>query len=289
MRKMLVMDDLGTARQKTGSSAPINGAAAHAQTTGTVARTFRRNKAFIEDVLRENELLRYEALHLKQKLTLARDEHIARAGDVMNENFLLHRQLKEITAQFDALSRQREDFRERFQEVECQNENLLNLYVSSYQLHSTLKQETALGVVSEILLNLLGAEVFTLWIVGEGTGRMELVKVTDECGLFGEARPRIPAASLAALRGAQTWFAPNGQESDALCCIPLKLDEKTVGAIVIHKLLLQKSGFSSLDEELLGLLAGQAAATLIGARLHACFGMNLAWDPADEGYGTSSG
>ncbi|HEY5998435.1 MAG TPA: GAF domain-containing protein [bacterium] len=250
---------------------------------GSVVRAYNRSKAFVEEVMRENELLRYKVLHLEQELVRSRQEHASRAGDVMSENFQLRRQLEEIKTRFDQLNRQSEDFRERYQEVERQNENLLNLYVSGYQLHSTLDEETALSVVREILLNLVGAEAFALWLVDGASGRMTLLSLTDESGLEDGVRPRIPAEALDSLRAGNSWFGRERRDGDPLCCVPLKLEERTVGAISIHRLLTQKPEFTGLDEEILGLLAAQAAATLIGARLYSRSGQELVWADGDCG------
>ena len=51
--------------------------------------------------------------------------------------------------------------------------------------------------------------------------------------------------------------------------IPLRVDDRPVGAIVIYKLLQQKAGFSSLDNELFTLLAGHAATAIFASRLYA--------------------
>ena len=51
--------------------------------------------------------------------------------------------------------------------------------------------------------------------------------------------------------------------------IPLGVDGRPVGAIVIYKLLQQKDGFSALDNELFTLLAGHAATAIFASRLYA--------------------
>jgi hypothetical protein len=42
--------------------------------------------------------------------------------------------------------------------VQSQNDSRLNLYVASYQLHSTLNPGEVVRVIHEIILNLIGAE-----------------------------------------------------------------------------------------------------------------------------------
>ena len=60
-----------------------------------------------------------------------------------------------------------------------------------------------------------------------------------------------------------------------------------MGVLAIYKLLEQKEGFTSLDQEILGLLAAQAAATLIGARTFTRGGGVLEWAPDDDGRGVA--
>jgi regulator of replication initiation timing len=292
--KSVVADRAGSAgrRHSQGGARPMSqkkdkDQQEHLPAADSAVRAYTRSKNFVEELMRENERLRYKVFHLQQELAgvprASSDSH----HDVLSENQQLRRQLEEIKAQFEALNRENEEFRQRYQEVELQNENLLNLYVSGYQLHSTLNEEAVLTIIREILLNLVGAEVFGVWLVNRDSGRMELVSVTDECDLLKGLPARLPPERLAALRGGEPWYAAGaGAAAGApLSCIPLKLEEHTVGVLAIFKLLEQKQGFTSLDQEILGLLAAQAAATLIGARTFTRGGGALVWDPADDGLG----
>lgn len=262
----------------------------HLPAGGGAVRAFTRSKNFVEELMRENERLRYKVFHLQQEqagLPRAGDE---RHQDVITENQQLRRQLEEIKARFEALNRENQDFRQRYQEVEHQNENLLNLYVSGYQLHSTLNEESVDAIVSEILLNLVGAEVFGIWLLNPESGRMELVNVTDECGLLGGSPARLSAERWEALRAGEAWYAAGVVAAgEPLSCIPLKLEERPVGVLAIYKLLEQKEGFTPLDQEILGLLAAQAAATLVGARLFTRGGGVLEWAPGGNGLPVAPG
>jgi len=260
----------------------------HLAAADGAVRVYTRSKNFVEEIMRENERLRYKVFHLQQELAGMPQAPSDRHHDVVSENQQLRRQLEEIKTQFEALNRENEDFRQRYQEVEHQNESLLNLYVSGYQLHSTLNEEAVVSIIREILLNLVGAEVFGVWLLDPGSGRMELVSVTDECGLLEGTPVLLAAERWEALRGGEPWYAPVGsvaKPGDPLSCIPLKLEDRPVGVLAIYKLLEQKDGFTALDQEILGLLAAQAAATLIGARTFTRGGSALDWDPGDDGLG----
>jgi hypothetical protein len=62
-----------------------------------------------------------------------------------------------------------------------------------------------------------------------------------------------------------------------------------VGALAIFKLLVQKGGFSSLDQELLGLMASQAATAVIGAQTFTRTGVSLQWAADDDGADVGAG
>ncbi len=53
-----------------------------------------------------------------------------------------------------------------------------------------------------------------------------------------------------------------------MVCIPLRIEERPIGAIAIYRLLQQKDGFTPLDHELFTLLAGHAATAIFAARLY---------------------
>ena len=264
----------------------------HLPAADGAVRAYTRSKNFIDEIMRENERLRYKVFHLQRELAGAPKTPVDRHHDVVSENQLLRKQLEEIKAQFDALNRESEDFRQRYQEVELQNENLLNLYVSGYQLHSTLNEDAVVSIIREIMLNLVGAEVFGIWLLDPESGRMQLVNVTDECSLLAGKPVLLAAERWEALRSGEPWYTVKGSvvpAGDPVSCIPLKVEERPVGVLAIYKLLEQKDGFTALDQEILGLLAAQAAATLIGARTFTRSCSVLEWVSDDDGRGVALG
>jgi GAF domain-containing protein len=62
---------------------------------------------------------------------------------------------------------------------------------------------------------------------------------------------------------------PPAEGGHPVVCIPLRVDDRPIGAISIHRLLSQKDGFSALDHELFTLLAGHAATAIFASRLYA--------------------
>ena len=79
---------------------------------------------------------------------------------LLDENRRLHDLLSEIQEESKKAS-------ERYVEVEQQNTNLANLYVASYQLHSTLDFREVIQIVQEIVINLIGAEAFAILLLDD--------------------------------------------------------------------------------------------------------------------------
>jgi hypothetical protein len=239
-----------------------------------VAQHYTKGMHFVEELLRENERLRYKLIHLNQEMADIPDNNGSSMLEMEDELSRL-RALKEmIQGQFENMKKENQEFRQRYTELEKQNESFMNLFVSSCQIHSSLDEEYILLTMQEIALHMVGAEVFSVWMVDQDSGTLEIIASTDECGQFNGQFPDLDDEifkNLAA--GKASHFSYEGksakQTTDPLACIPLLMEGRTIGAIVIYKLLVQKAGFTSLDHELLDLLATQAVSALVGARCYA--------------------
>jgi nitrate/nitrite-specific signal transduction histidine kinase len=169
------------------------------------------------------------------------------------------------------MEQENRQFAERYVEIEEENNALANLYVASFQLHSTLEMGEVLKIVLEIVINLIGAERFAVYVFDEKT--QELVPVAAE----GQAVEDLPKVALgagpigSALETGETLYGPaagSRGSDEPMVAIPLRVERTLIGAIAIHALLEQKPGFTGLDRELFTLLAGHAATAICAARLH---------------------
>jgi hypothetical protein len=95
-----------------------------------------------------------------------------------------------VRERLDQVELENSQFAQRYVEVEEENNNLANLYVSSYQLHSTLDLTEVLRIITEIVINLIGAEVFAVYLVGRREA--ELLPVISE----GWSSSAFPKAKL---------------------------------------------------------------------------------------------
>ncbi len=238
-------------------------------------QVFKRGAEFTQELLRENERLRYRLVQLEESVrevekgpVSGTEEHLLqRVRELEEERHHLLNKFKEVEAE-------NKDFANRYLEIEEENNNLANLYVASYQLHSTLDFREVMQIILEIAINLIGAEDFGVLLLDEKTN--ELRAVATE----GIRTEDIPAVKLgegtigrAAKEGTNHFAAKIRHEGpvdllDPMVCIPLKIKEHVIGVIAIYKLLIQKEKFTPLDLELFTLLAGHAATATFASRLY---------------------
>lgn len=235
---------------------------------------FRKGEAFAQDLLKENERLRSEIAGLSEKLQSASlqasKEGSAAAGRANEEHESLKVHLREI-------EKENEDFARRYVEVEEENNALANLYVASFQLHSTLNFDEVINIVMEIIINLIGAERFAIYLLDESG---EELKPAAHEGFEGRSpgRVRVGQGIIGEVaRSGDRYLLeapspgsgpPEGDERTPIVCIPLKIHDHVMGTLVIYSFLAQKKKqMTRVDHELFSMLAGHAATALFGAKL----------------------
>jgi hypothetical protein len=178
--------------------------------------------------------------------------------------------LLERIAEMEATNR---DFTERYIQIEQLNANLANLYVASYRLHGSLQRTDVLDTLREILINLIGTENFAVF---ERERASSILRVAVSFGTEGH----VPALSLAdpglgaLIASGVPYLASDGAEPPGLsrplaACVPLRIGDRVIGAIVVYELLAHKGALEEGDVELFNLLATHAATALYCSDLHA--------------------
>jgi hypothetical protein len=235
---------------------------------------FSRGAEFTKQILQENERLRMRVTEVEERQNYAaqdgaeweklREELLARIAGLENEK-------QDVLDCLRAVEEENRHFADRYLEIEEENNNLANLYVASYQLHSTLDLSEVLKTIIEIVINLIGAEVFAVYVLDEKSD--QLSPVASE-GKALSAFPRVPLGSGVVGESVESGETACGDAlpSDDLelpiVCIPLRIEERPIGAIAIFKLLAQKDAFAPLDHELFTLLGGHAATSIFAAQLY---------------------
>lgn len=232
---------------------------------------FRKGEEFTKELLKENEKLRYRIAQLEDVHDKAGDGEAHPYEDRIRK---LESEITTLQERYQKVEDENKDFASKYLEVEEINNALANLYVASYQLHSTLDFNEVLRIIIEIVINLIGAEVFAVLLVDEKTN--EIVPVSSE----GTALEAVPKARIGegiigmVVKEGENYFAADvsggGEVGTAapVVCIALKIKEHVIGAIAIYTLLTQKEKFNNVDYELFNLLAGHAATAIFSARLY---------------------
>jgi hypothetical protein len=235
---------------------------------------FRRGAEFTKELLRENERMRHQLVQLEQEQrTAARnpEDWSKLRSELMQRLRSLEEEYASCRERLMQVETENQQFAQRYLEIEDENNNLANLYVASYQLHSTLDIEEVLKIILEIVINLIGAEIFAVYLI-DGSSQ-ELTAAASE-GLPISAFPKCalgsgPLGKAVALAETTCWDTARSDDlRQPIVCIPLAIQKRPIGAIAIYSLLQQKDGFSALDHELFTLLGGHAATAIFAARLY---------------------
>ena len=243
---------------------------------------FKRAEEFTETLLRENERLRFQILDLEERVRSKETQplDVAAASGPLRELLTrieaLEQEREQMLARFRSVQRENLSFEERSREIERENNNLANLYVASYQLHSTLDLREVTQIILEILLNFIGAKIFAVLLLDEQANLLRPLAAE------GIARDKVPVVKSgegaigAVVSTGRVLLETQRQQPTnldrPLIVSPLRIKDRVVGAIVIWEFLQQKTELADVDHELLNLLAVHAASALQSAKLAADLG-----------------
>ncbi len=236
-----------------------------------------KQKDFIQDLLKENERLRFEVASLRSRAGSGADNTLVQQElDLLKKRIAqMEREKQEIEVAYQRVEDENKDFAQRYVEVEEQNNNLANLYVASYQLHSTLDFQEVVHIVMEIIINLIGAEIFSIMLLDEKTNELGVIahEGYDDGLEFPTIRIGDGVIGSVAKSGDPYYINQAGADYridflHPIAAIPLKIKENVIGVINIHKLLVQKDAFTAVDYELFSLLAAHAATAIFSSKLY---------------------
>lgn len=233
---------------------------------------FRKGEEFTKNLLKENEKLRFRIAQMEDAVQHAAGEEKVRTYEDRIKK--LEEEIVAVKERYEKVEEENKDFAAKYVEVEEINNALANLYVASYQLHSTLDFDEVLRIIKEIVINLIGAEIFAILLMDEKAN--DIVPVAAE-GVELDVVPRVKLGAGiigSVAKEGESYFAAdlheagNVEKGMPLVCISLKIKEHVIGVIAIFSLLMQKEGFNNVDYELFNLLAGHAATAIFSARLY---------------------
>jgi GAF domain-containing protein len=239
---------------------------------------FKRGAELSDELVQENRRLRDQITKLETdnaelRTQLASDRAIR---DLLKKIDQLEREKQRLLSEVHEHEEITGRITNRFTEIEGELESFANLYVASFQLHGSLRLRTVVRHVKELLQQLVGVRSLAVYFADEEGRR--LVPVTAE-GVDLAGLPDVSlhdgaahdAASALVERTFITGVAhvTEGEiGASPAACIPLAIEDRAVGVIVVHSLLAQKPQFVTVDRELFKLLGAHAGAAIIAAYLY---------------------
>jgi hypothetical protein len=238
---------------------------------------FQRGAELTDELVKENRRLRDQLAGVEEqnaslKTQLASDQAIRELLTKIDE---LEREKSRLLSTVHEQEEITSRVSNQFVAVESELESFANLYVASFQLHSSLRVRSAMRNVKELLCQLVGARSIGIYFI-DGEER-RLLPIASE-GLDMGALPAIEVRGGAAtgpveaviervyLTGVPHMADGEGAPAPA-ACIPLQLEDRIVGVIVVYALLQHKKRFVTVDRELFKLLGAHAGGALVAAEL----------------------
>lgn len=228
----------------------------------------RRGRRFTEELLGENERLRFQVVQGESEKLLLQNRLETEVSAMNIENAQLRRRLEHLEKRFEETEAENRDFALRYVKVAHENEGLASLYVASCRLHSTLEPDEVTAIISEIVVELVGAEEFALLLADERTDELVPLCIEGPADTYPDRLPIGEGTIGRAVRDGQPFYDDQGQPGRPLAVVPLLIKGHAVGALVITRMLKHRAGFDGVARELLGLLSGHAATALISSRLY---------------------
>jgi len=252
---------------------------------------------YTQGLLRENEKLRAMATTLESakrrlelevmeaRVVLEQKDELRRAAEAfeterMEMRMQLDRaqherdeathEIERLRARFEDVEHENETYAAQYHQIEIQSSNLSNLYVASYQLHASVERETVLATIQEIVINLIGSEEVAIFEFIDDAKEFRLASS------FGIDLSRLKSFKAGSgpigqrLLGGEVFVNDDvsGGEDKLTACVPLRVGERIIGAILVFRLLEHKQGLQPVDHELFELLGIHASTALYCANLH---------------------
>ena len=177
---------------------------------------------------------------------------------------------EEVAAELAKTRQENMELASRLAEAEEMNSAMMSMYVSSYQLHATLDPERVVRIIMEVVINFVGGEEFAVLLRDEDGDDFEVAGGEGHEGRYGNGKAPAQGVLGAVVASGEPFVHPEEAppRDGILAAVPLGVGGRVIGAVVLFKLLQQKSRLVQADVELLHLLSAHAATALFNARTH---------------------
>jgi hypothetical protein len=154
----------------------------------------------------------------------------------------------------------------QFEELIEDQNAFAHLFVTSDRLARVRTPDEVVRVADEVVLNLVGADKYTLWLAWDGEPQRLVAPPEARWRAPIEPHRELVSQAIATGRPAR----PPGVASDGVpVAVPLLLDGAGVGALVISRLVPQVGRIGRLQDDLLQLLVDRVAPSLCLTALRA--------------------
>lgn len=227
---------------------------------------FKRGLKFTEELMAENEKLRFRVASLEATADAQERHGGTPVGDALVD--ALKRQVEELQAErlrlmdsYQQVEETNRTYQARYIEIEEEYNRLANLYIASFQLHSTVAFREVVQVVCEIVINLFGVSRFTLYL-HDAPGE-KLVPIATEGHPLADAKEVAKGEGTVGQAFDASTKVVSMSDDNQSAVVTLRTAEALVGALSVEALLVQKDTFTDVDTELFQLLGGQAAGAML--------------------------
>ncbi len=237
------------------------------------------NRCFTEDLLKENERLRNKIIALESNLgdesktALSKlEEANAKLSVVTAEYERLRKELLDIKAKLVVTEEKNREFASEYQMIQEQSSKFTSLYVATYQLHSTMYLREVVQRLSDVTLNFLGAEFFSIYIYDAKEKKFVLAGGEGHPFPLGRCVPFDDPLLAEIAQEDEAIFAAKLKTEDKnnpiIVGIPMKTDGIIAGVLLIHKLLIQKPAFTEDDLDFFEMISTHASIAITAAGLY---------------------
>jgi len=183
----------------------------------------------------------------------------------------LETELTRLQHQIDLIQEEKEELIVYNRELEEQSAVFVNMTVAFHRLFATRNYVEVVGIVKEIMLNLIGAGEHEIRVLDKK--RNCTVLITREGKKYVASKEDERLISNTTKEG--VLFVSDQkrlkEKRVPVACIPLKIDKEVLGVIVINQLLAQKDRFTQHDKEMFELLGTYAASAIYFTKINWIF------------------
>ncbi len=264
-----------------------------AEKVDAVQSVFRKSAMLAEELITDVEKLREAKMALETENASLRT-HLAKNSalkELLDKIRMLEREKSLLLSHVQDAEAASTRYSARYGEMEEELSKLANVYIASYQLHSTLRLSRVVRHLKELLQQLVGARAYGIYWA-EGPKNLVLIasENIDEKrhgkihpGGDDPASPAVERAFLTGVPSIAEGELPHHGESAPAAVVPMHFDDRVVGIIVVFSVFEQKTRFLPVDFELFKMLGAHAASALTGALLYAAPGAKIPGPEAFRG------